>query len=237
MRFSGFDLAPVAAPRQARYSQRERRAAFPGLRLLVILRDIAQPGLAGNPFTGQYVQRLIGGDQAVEDHFSQWFRGLLVVKVRRNFRAREIVDDVVQETFLRVLRNLRQNPQLLDPPQKLGAYVLAVCNNVVLEMTRSENRYIGMDGDEEAKPSPAADAMEMLCTAERRSQAREILAGLAGKDRLLLRMVFLEERDKDEVCRELNVDRNYLRVVLHRAIQRCRSLVRDAGNPEIGGAA
>jgi RNA polymerase sigma-70 factor (ECF subfamily) len=32
-----------------------------------------------------------------------------------------------------------------------------------------------------------------------------------------LRAVFLEERDKDEVCTELGVDRDYLRVLLHRA--------------------
>jgi RNA polymerase sigma-70 factor, ECF subfamily len=34
-----------------------------------------------------------------------------------------------------------------------------------------------------------------------------------------LREVFLEERDKDEVCRDYGVDREYLRVLLHRAKQ------------------
>jgi RNA polymerase sigma-70 factor (ECF subfamily) len=29
--------------------------------------------------------------------------------------------------------------------------------------------------------------------------------------------LFFEERDKDDICRTLNVDRNYLRVLLHRA--------------------
>jgi hypothetical protein len=32
-----------------------------------------------------------------------------------------------------------------------------------------------------------------------------------------------EGRDKDEVCRELNVDRGYLRVLLHRAKARFRT--------------
>jgi RNA polymerase sigma-70 factor (ECF subfamily) len=32
-----------------------------------------------------------------------------------------------------------------------------------------------------------------------------------------LRAVFLDERDKDEICTELGVDRDYLRVLLHRA--------------------
>ncbi|HEX8881821.1 MAG TPA: hypothetical protein VF749_17385, partial [Candidatus Acidoferrum sp.] len=38
-----------------------------------------------------------------------------------------------------------------------------------------------------------------------------------ARDRELLRAVFFEERDKDAVCREIGVDRNYLRVLVHRA--------------------
>ena len=43
------------------------------------------------------------------------------------------------------------------------------------------------------------------------------------KDRQLLRRVFLDEEDKDQVCREFQVDRNYLRVLLHRARLRFRA--------------
>ncbi len=37
-------------------------------------------------------------------------------------------------------------------------------------------------------------------------------------------MLFYEQRDKDEVCRTLGVDRGYLRVLIHRA----KSKLRDA---------
>jgi RNA polymerase sigma-70 factor, ECF subfamily len=40
---------------------------------------------------------------------------------------------------------------------------------------------------------------------------------LPAKEKDLLRWIFFDDRDKDEVCRELSVDRNYLRVLLHRA--------------------
>ena len=38
----------------------------------------------------------------------------------------------------------------------------------------------------------------------------------------MLRWLFFDERDKDGICRELNVDRNYLRVLVHRAKMRFR---------------
>ncbi len=48
-------------------------------------------------------------------------------------------------------------------------------------------------------------------------KVREILDDMPERDRRILRAVFLEEQDKDEVCREFGVDRDYLRVLVHRA--------------------
>jgi hypothetical protein len=61
---------------------------------------------------------------------------------------------------------------------------------------------------------------------------------LPERDRRLLQSVLLEERNKDAVCAEFGITREYLRVLLHRAKQsfkscytsrRCSSLA--AGNP------
>jgi RNA polymerase sigma-70 factor (ECF subfamily) len=57
----------------------------------------------------------------------------------------------------------------------------------------------------------------MAISDDTRALVRDVLDGLNERDRGLLRAVFLEDRDKDEVCSELGVDRDYLRVLLHRA--------------------
>ena len=66
-------------------------------------------------------------------------------------------------------------------------------------------------------------------TKQTREQVRQILARLPEKDRQLLRAIFLEERDKNEVCRELGVNRDYLRVLLHRAKQNFRAFYEKNG--------
>ena len=58
---------------------------------------------------------------------------------------------------------------------------------------------------------------------------RQALAALPEKERDLIRWLFFEERDKDEICRELNVDRNYLRVLLHRAKARFKEQFVEQG--------
>lgn len=54
------------------------------------------------------------------------------------------------------------------------------------------------------------------------SCVREILKKLPARDCQIRRLVFLEEAEKDEVYRICQVDRHYLRVLLHRAKNRFR---------------
>ena len=58
-------------------------------------------------------------------------------------------------------------------------------------------------------------------------RSRKVLDRLPEKDRRLLHDVFLEEKSKDEICREFGVDRDYLRVLLHRAKQSFKAYYLD----------
>ena len=51
----------------------------------------------------------------------------------------------------------------------------------------------------------------------------QIIATLPERERDLLKWLFFDEIDKDEICRRLNIDRDYLRVLLHRAKARFRT--------------
>ena len=177
-------------------------------------------------FDAVYVQRLKDGDPATQADFTRYFGELLLCKLRARLRSPQLIDDIRQETFLRVFVTLRRNG--LEHPERLGAFVLSVCNNVMLESFRAEGRAAQMP---ENAPEPADERVNLeseLVTGERQATVRAVLSTMPAKDRDLLRKVFLEERDKDEVCREHSVDRGYLRVLLHRARNRFRvALERD----------
>ena len=55
------------------------------------------------------------------------------------------------------------------------------------------------------------------------SKAGRVCVRIEREQYNVLKAVFLEERDRDEVCREFGVDRSYLRVLLHRAKQEFKS--------------
>jgi RNA polymerase sigma-70 factor (ECF subfamily) len=174
-------------------------------------------------FDEGYVERLRAGDFRTQEHFRVYFTALIQVKLRSRLQSREAIEDARQETFARFYVALRE--EKIVHPERLGSFVNSICNNVLLEHYRTTARLGSLDDDDERKGfrSPVLDPLARLTAQEIQQKVREILDQLPERDRRLLREVFLEERDKDAVCRDFGVDREYLRVLLHRAKQSFKS--------------
>jgi len=178
-------------------------------------------------FDGDYVRRLTEGDPSTEREFADYFGELLRLKLTRRLRVRQDVEDVRQDTLLRVLQRLRQRGGL-ETPEGFGAFVNAVCVNVLREKFRERAKH--ETGDTAVDPvNHRADLESWMLSREREQIVRDVLEELPEKDRRLLRAVFLDEREKLEVCREFGVDRDYLRVLLHRAKERFRKKMLETG--------
>lgn len=176
-------------------------------------------------FDGVYLEQLRSGDFRTQEHFVSYFSELIRLKLSKRLRSRAEVDDARQETFARVLAALRKNNGVRQP-ERLGAFVNSVCNNVLLEYYRSSSQAPAGEAVEGESniPDPALSAVDLIANREMQSEVRYILDKLPEKDRRIITEIFLEERDKDEVCGDLGVDREYLRVLLHRAKKSFKSL-------------
>jgi RNA polymerase sigma-70 factor (ECF subfamily) len=187
-------------------------------------------------FNAGYVESLCAGDQLVQEHFVGYFTELLHLKLRTRLQSQQAIEDISQETFARVLSALRKDGCLREP-ERLGAFVNTVCNHVLFEHYRSAGRSESLDV--EGRPELAAkgaDALEIAAAGQIKDKVREILLDLDPHDRSLLQAVFIDERDRDQVCREFNVDRDYLRVLLHRAKQEFKTVyVKRMGNQMLQG--
>ena len=175
-------------------------------------------------FDTAYVARLTAGDTETERHFTDYFGDLLTIKLRSRLRSPTLVEDAKQETFLRVLTTLRRKGGL-ESAGSLGAFVNTVCNNVLFETYRAETkRRQNVPDDETPLEAPAASVESVMLDADEHERVRQAIAELPAKDRELLHSLFFEERDKDDICRAMGVDRQYLRVLLHRAKGRFRDV-------------
>lgn len=182
-------------------------------------------------FDKSYVDRLRDGEPSVGKHFVTYFGEILGIMLRARNLAPERIDDVRQETLTRVIAILRRDGGIRQP-ERFGAFVNSICKNVLRENLRDWQKTQTLDEGHLEMPDKSVDLEGALISEETKKKVREILADMGKRDRELLGALFFQEREKDEICREFGVDREYLRVLLHRAKQRFRlSFRRDQPMP------
>jgi RNA polymerase sigma-70 factor (ECF subfamily) len=173
-------------------------------------------------FDDLYVRRLKEHDPAIEAHFDKYFRDLLSAKLYGRLSAQN-VEDAVQDVLLRVLARL----DALREACKLGAFVMGVCNKVLLERYSNKESRTEPLGPKHEEVRDTSDVEAELIKKETAACVRRVLSDMGEtRDAYILREIFIEEVDRDEVCRRFNVDAEYLRVLLHRAKEKFRAAYR-----------
>ncbi len=179
-------------------------------------------------FDEEYLRRLGARDPATEAHFIAYFSERLKLTLRARGVDSPTIDDIRQETFCRVWLALQSGS--IHNPKGFGSYVYSVCKNVL-----SENRRDGHRNDHEPiegtdVPDEKLGLEDLMERKENRKLVREVLRMLPERDRGILHARFFEERENDDVCLEFGVDRDYLRVLLFRAINKFSELYRKKSN-------
>ncbi len=182
-------------------------------------------------FDDDYLSRLREGDFPTQEHFRKYFTAMMKVKLRSRLKSPDAIEDVQQETFARFYMALHEGK--IREPKSLGSYVNSMCNNILKESWRADP-VISLDsGDTPEPPAAPFDVSKIIDDGQVAQKIQNVIEQLPERDRRVLRAVFFEERDKDEVCRELGVTRDNLRLLLHRAKQKFKHLYAD-GNDSLG---
>jgi len=176
-------------------------------------------------FDEAYVGRLREGDPSTESHFVAYFSQLIHIKLRARYLSPEVIEDLKQETFIRVIRSLRSDGGIRQG-DRLGPFVNSVCNHVLLEHYRSGSKNVPLESDHLELPDKVLNLETLAISGETQRMVRSVLSQLPRRDQAILRSVFLEEMDKDDVCQRFGVGRDYLRVLLYRAKEKFRAAMR-----------
>jgi len=180
------------------------------------------------PFNEDYLRRLIAGEPAVVSHFIRYMRKILTPMLRNRHVEAAVIDEIIQETFARFWQKLRSSERPVRKAESLGAYVCNMAKNIFKEEGRDRFRYPQLpdDYDRPADDDPYAQAVSR----QQCERVRLKLLDMPARDAKLLIAIWIDGRPRAEVCKELNVDQNYLRVLIHRANQEFRKRWDDDDN-------
>lgn len=171
--------------------------------------------LSSFEFNATYLHSLRQGDPSTQEHFVSHFGPILQNKLRRKVRSLDQASDLRQETFLRVLTILRSE-QGVRHPERFEILVLGVCNNVLREAYRQQKRMVQLQPEFDVADDFLSPA-ECAIAGERGNYVWRVLSRLDPNARAILQAAFLEEQDRDEICRRFGINRNHLRLLIYRA--------------------
>jgi RNA polymerase sigma-70 factor (ECF subfamily) len=171
-----------------------------------------------------FINRLKDSDPDAEREFVAHFGTAIWIKLKSSIHSPEIIEDVRQETLLRVLRHLRSGKPI-EHPERFPAFVHGVCKNVIREMQRSRGRHPQFSENFSHPVDPGIGQEAEIALLERKELVQEVLSQLPAKDRIALGLVYLDEVGRKEACKRLHIKEGYLRVVLCRARVHFRKVI------------
>lgn len=180
-------------------------------------------------------QRIRAGDERAErDLFVGYHRGL-VLMLQRRLTDRWLAEDLANDALREVLEILRTRP--LDQPEKLAAFIHGVALNLARNARRKQARQ-KTDSDTETVETTldqSGDPATLSMQASLARAVREILATLpVARDRHILIRYYLDEDEKEEICRDLQLSGEHFDRVVHRARQRMRAQIEEL-KPQLAG--
>jgi len=124
-------------------------------------------------------------------------------------------DDIVQETYLRLLRA----PPPIDDPRQLRAYLFRVASNLMKDQWRRERRErdasVAGGGEPAAHDPDVSLRLDMAQTFER----------LQPQQRQMMWLAYVEGADHREIATALGLRERSVRVLLHRARRKLAALL------------
>ena len=136
----------------------------------------------------------------------------------------EDASDILQETFVRVLRHDRAEP-MADPPSWLRRIALNLARDHV-RRRRTEGKYLEFGELPEGAPCDAPRADERLETDETWRRLYEAVDGLPPRCREVFLLYMQESLSLGEIAERLGMSRNMAQKHMRLAVQRCLAAMR-----------
>jgi RNA polymerase sigma-70 factor, ECF subfamily len=140
----------------------------------------------------------------------------------RHLRDGAAAQDLVQQVLLIVIEALRDGR--VEHPDRLDAYVLGTCRNLVMDLRRGQARQRRLVDRMSALPAGYEPAWAHVD----RIRLEHCIRGLDARERAVVLATFVEDRDADEIGDALKLTSGNVRVIRHRALARLLACVEGA---------
>lgn len=162
--------------------------------------------------------------------YKQYYPATLYLLERRTGN-KDLAQDLCQEAFCVLIERLRA--QALEQPEKLAGYLYHIAINVqIADLRKTLRRNTATNSDlMDTIADSRQNQLRQLLRERTASAVRTLIDAMDNsRDRKLLYGYFIQEKDKEEICKELDLSHRHFDRVLFRAKQRFKELITSGMN-------
>lgn len=167
------------------------------------------------------VQRMAEGDQAAFEAFIHRYHGPLLGYLERHLRNREKAEDLVQETFLRLLRQLQRASIPAQIRPWLYKVALNLCRDYWKSISYRNDQQTDLPFSERQDEGPSV--IEIFERQETRKEILHSLDQLSSIQREIVLLRFYQELKLQEISNIMDIPLSTVKTNLYQALKKLRS--------------
>jgi RNA polymerase sigma-70 factor (ECF subfamily) len=179
----------------------------------------------------ELVQSIRNGIESAGADLFEKYSGRVYYLALRELRSHADAEDVRAETFLRVLKAIRN--QQIRTPDSLSSYILATARHIILEALRSPHRA----ANERYIPDVPSPEPDRALDEDVRHAIEVAIHRLKPKEREFLRLYYYEDLPKQEIARRMGIGEERVRLTKHRCLKSFREIyerLKRIGDTKVG---
>ena len=175
-------------------------------------------------FAQTLVQAQAGSDAALGALYNHYFERLYRFIFYR-VSHKETAEDLTEEVFVKVFRNLRK----LEEPKAFEGWLFQIARNLVIDYYRSKRAVVPLEEIENTLEYET-NIVDIVNLQTQQMVFIKLLKELSPEQQEVIKLKFLEDIDNAAIAKLMNKTEGAIRVIQHRAIVKLKELIDNLTN-------
>ncbi len=180
----------------------------------------------------QIINEILEGDTNVFSVLVDRYKDLVFTLALRMVKNREEAEEVSQDTFIKVFKNLSK----FKGKSKFSTWIYKVAYNTCLDrLKRIKREYnvVAIDEFTEHQVKTMDNALKQMEDYEYKQEIQKCLHLLPSEDSFLLTLFYFEEQSLEEISKVIGITANNVKVKLYRSRKKLGTILKEQLEPEL----
>lgn len=173
------------------------------------------------------IKKIAKGDTKAFESLFNKYEDLVYGVSCKLIKDRAKAEDMTQTTWIKVLTESKNFTADYTSKNSVKAWIMKINRNLIIDQFRSEKKWASVDIDETPEISDDHDIqLDQMIDLEQKEKFTQLFMKLEEREKVVLTMVLVDERNYAEIARELNLSVGAIKTIVFRAKTKLSDLIK-----------